>query len=68
MPIQDGYDLLTQVRSLQPGVRGHAPAIALTGYARGEDRKRAIAAGFQMHIPKPVDPFDLARAVRSLKG
>jgi signal transduction histidine kinase len=67
MPIEDGYDLLSQIRSLKPGPGKHAPAIALTGYARGEDRHRAIEAGFQMHIPKPVDPMDLARAVLSLR-
>jgi len=68
MPIEDGFDLLRQVRSLKPSLAQHAPAIALTGYARGEDRHRVIAAGFQMHIPKPVDSFELARAVRSLKS
>jgi CheY-like chemotaxis protein len=44
------------------------PALALTAYARTEDRVRALEAGFQMHIPKPVDPSELAAAVASLGG
>lgn len=62
MPDEDGYDLIRQVR--QRGVR--IPAIALTAYSRSEDRMRALGAGFQMHIPKPVEPSELIASVSSL--
>jgi len=47
---------------------GRIPAAALTAYAGAEDRKRALLAGFQLHIPKPVDPTELGAAVASLAG
>ena len=62
MPDADGYSLIQQVRSL-PDARSHIPAVALTAYARAEDRLRAIAAGFQVHISKPVEPVQLLAAV-----
>jgi CheY-like chemotaxis protein len=60
MPGTNGYVLLETVRG-----RGGAsiPAIALTAYARLEDRERALKAGFQLHVPKPIDPVRLVRAV-----
>jgi signal transduction histidine kinase len=64
MPGVDGYTLLEQLRRL-PGLEG-VPAIALTGHATDEDRDRALAAGFSVHVPKPVDPEELFRIVRHL--
>ncbi|AFY40900.1 PAS domain S-box protein [Nostoc sp. PCC 7107] len=66
MPIMDGYMLLRQVRQLPPDKGGEIPAIALTAYAGEIDYKQAMAAGFQRHIPKPVDPLDLAMAIVQL--
>lgn len=66
MPLEDGYSLIRKVRQLPAEQGGHIPAIALTAYARAEDRTRAIASGFQMHIPKPVEPAELATVVASL--
>jgi signal transduction histidine kinase len=66
MPDVDGYTLLQQLRRV-PGLEG-VPAIALTGHAMDEDRERALAAGFSVHIPKPVDPDELFRIVRRLTG
>jgi CheY-like chemotaxis protein len=54
MPDVDGYALIRRIREL-PGERGRIPAIALTAYARPEDREQAIDAGFQLHLPKPVE-------------
>ncbi len=66
MPLEDGYSLIRKVRQLSAEQGGQIPAIALTAYARAEDRTRAIASGFQMHIPKPVEPAELATVVASL--
>ena len=66
MPEQDGYWLIQQVRSLSADAGGQIAAIALTAYADEADRKRAIAAGFQRHLAKPVDPEDLVRAIMSV--
>jgi hypothetical protein len=63
MPRQDGYDLIRQVRS---GERADLPAIALTAFARDEDRRRALLAGYQLHLAKPVDPADLTSAIAEL--
>ncbi|MGH8865609.1 MAG: ATP-binding response regulator, partial [Burkholderiales bacterium] len=68
MPGEDGYDLMRKVRAREPERGGQVPAVALTGYARAEDERRVRAAGFQMHIPKPVELDDLAAAVASLAG
>lgn len=65
MPEVDGYELIDRVRSLE-GDNQQIPAIALTAYAREEDRNRAIAAGFQNHVPKPVDLNGLVKVVASL--
>jgi CheY-like chemotaxis protein len=67
MPEQDGYDLIKQMRAL-PGDAGRVPAVALTALARAEDRKRALSAGYQKHISKPVDPAELIAAIASLAG
>ncbi|MBC7969343.1 MAG: PAS domain-containing protein [Verrucomicrobia bacterium] len=66
MPAVDGYTLLRQVRSLSPQQGGQVPAIALTAYAGEIDRQQAIAAGFQKHIAKPIEPDQLAVAIVSL--
>ncbi|MBD1939338.1 response regulator [Microcoleus sp. FACHB-68] len=68
MPEEDGYTFIRRVRALKAEQGGRIPAVALTAYARAEDRMRAIAAGFQMHIPKPVEPAELATVVASLAG
>ncbi|HEX8501068.1 MAG TPA: response regulator [Pyrinomonadaceae bacterium] len=64
MPGVDGYTLLAELRRM-PGLEA-VPAIALTGHAMDEDRERALAAGFAVHVPKPVDPEELLRVVRRL--
>ncbi len=66
MPDGDGYELLQSVRAAERGSR--LPAVALTAYARPEDRDRAIRAGFQLHVAKPIDPTALVRAVALVCG
>ena len=66
MPGMDGYEFMRRVRAL-PGEARHVPAIALTAYARGEDRQRSLAAGFQRHIAKPYSIGDLAAAIAALR-
>jgi PAS domain S-box-containing protein len=68
MPDVDGYELMRQVRELAPEMGGRIPAVALTAYGRSIDRIRALSAGFQMHMPKPVEPAELATVVASLTG
>lgn len=68
MPEADGYALIRQVRALEQGRARPTPAIALTAYARVEDRLRALAAGFQMHVAKPVDPATLVMIISNLTG
>ena len=65
MPDQDGYSLLAGIDARR-GELGHIPVIALTAYAGGEDRARILAAGFQMHVPKPIEPAELVVAVASV--
>jgi len=66
MPGEDGYELIKQVRALPAGRGGKMPAIALTAYARTEDRLRALRAGYQMHISKPVELAELVAVMASL--
>ena len=66
MPEQDGYALMEKVRALPDG--NGIPAVALTAYARVEDRVKALKAGFQTHLPKPIAPIELAAVVASLTG
>jgi signal transduction histidine kinase/ActR/RegA family two-component response regulator len=66
MPEMNGYDLMRLVRALAPEQGGLTPAAALTAYASTSDRMRALDAGFQIHIPKPVQPAELATVVASL--
>jgi signal transduction histidine kinase len=63
MPEEDGYALIKKVRTIEHGMGEAIPAVALTAYASEEHRRRAINAGFQIHVPKPVSPPDLAQAV-----
>ncbi|HEY2586907.1 MAG TPA: CHASE domain-containing protein [Tepidisphaeraceae bacterium] len=68
MPGQDGYELIRQLRSRERRARGgrHVPAVALTAFARKEDRERALRAGYQAHLAKPVEPARLAAVVAQL--
>jgi PAS domain S-box-containing protein len=65
MPGKDGYDLITAVRAL-PSERATVPALAVTAFARREDEDRALRAGFQVHLAKPVEPPDFLGAVKRL--
>jgi signal transduction histidine kinase/ActR/RegA family two-component response regulator len=67
MPEQDGYDLIRRMRAL-PGDAGRVPAVALTALARAEDCKRALLAGYQTHVSKPVNPLELVAVVANLAG
>jgi PAS domain S-box-containing protein len=66
MPDVDGYALLRSVRALPRDQGGDVPAVALTAFARPEDRRRALLGGFQMHLAKPIDPTELVAAVANL--
>jgi PAS domain S-box-containing protein len=68
MPDEDGFSLIGKVRNLSIEQGGNVPAIALTAYARAEDRIQALRSGFQMHISKPVEPSELVVAVANLGG
>jgi CheY-like chemotaxis protein len=63
MPDMDGYMLLQQIRTLSPEQGGQTPAIALTAYAGELNQQQALAAGFQQHISKPVEPAELVKAI-----
>ena len=64
MPDADGYELIRRIRELPDG--RNVPAAALTALARSEDRMRALTAGFQTHLAKPIAPGELVAVVRSL--
>jgi PAS domain S-box-containing protein len=66
MPVEDGYTLIGKVRALESQKGGNLPAVALTAYAREVDRQQAIAAGFQKHLSKPVEPAELVTVVAHL--
>jgi CheY-like chemotaxis protein len=68
MPDQDGYSLMRLMRTRAPERGGKIPAAALTAYARSGDRMKALAAGFQMHVSKPVDPSERVAIVANLAG
>jgi CheY-like chemotaxis protein len=68
MPEEDGYSLVRKIRALSDEQGGNIPAIALTAYARAEDRVQALLSGFQMHIAKPVESVELIAAVANLAG
>jgi CheY-like chemotaxis protein len=68
MPGKDGYELIREVRQLAPEQGGRVPALAVTAFARSEDRTRALLAGFQVHIAKPVERHELVVTIASLVG
>ena len=68
MPGEDGYSLIRKVRALDRTRGQTTPALALTAYARSEDRMQAIRSGYQMHIAKPVEPAELTTVVAALAG
>jgi signal transduction histidine kinase/ActR/RegA family two-component response regulator len=70
MPIQNGYELMREIRQMEISrqEKRHVPAIAMTAYAREEDRVRALAAGFQAHIPKPIDLSLLVGTLNEVTG
>lgn len=67
MPQLDGYTLMRQIRAMKPQ-KGQIPAIALTAYAGEHDQRQALAAGFQIHLPKPIEPAELVAVVARLAG
>jgi signal transduction histidine kinase/CheY-like chemotaxis protein len=68
MPDEDGYSFIAKVRSLPREKGGETPAAALTAYAREDDRKKALAAGYQMHIAKPISSAQLVATIAQLVG
>jgi CheY-like chemotaxis protein len=66
MPETDGFELLRRIRALDPERGGRIPAVALTAFARPEDRTLVLRSGFQVHVPKPVDPAELVATVASV--
>jgi two-component system CheB/CheR fusion protein len=66
MPGEDGYSFIRRIRARGPAHGGNVPALALTALAGEEDRRRALQAGFQMHVAKPVDIARLTQAVVDL--
>ena len=68
MPVEDGYSLIRSIRTLADEDKRNVPAIALTAYARNEDRTRALVEGFNHHMTKPVEPAALVAALVDLAG
>lgn len=68
MPDEDGYSLMRSVRMLDPKEGGRIPAVALTAYAREEDRIRALLAGYRVHVAKPINPAEFIAVVAELAG
>ena len=68
MPERDGYQFIRDVRSLPAAAGGRTPAIALTAFARSEDRTRAMLAGYQVHVSKPIEPQELVATIKSQLG
>lgn len=66
MPQEDGYDFIRKLRQWEIGAGGQIPAVAVTAFAREEDRLKAIASGYQTHFAKPIEPTQLAAVVASL--
>jgi CheY-like chemotaxis protein len=66
MPAIDGFELIARLRAASNPDVSDVPAVALTAFARSEDRTRALRAGFEMHLAKPVDPGELVQSVASL--
>jgi CheY-like chemotaxis protein len=68
MPMEDGFSLIKRIRALAPAQGGKLPAVALTAYARSEDRATALRAGFNAHVAKPVEASELIAVIASLCG
>jgi CheY-like chemotaxis protein len=68
LPDEDGYDLIRAVRALGADRGGATPAIAVTAFARGSDSERALSAGYDLHLAKPIECHTLTSAVRALLG
>ena len=68
MPGEDGYSLIRKVRALETERGVRLPAVALTAYGRMQDRMRSLTAGYNMHVPKPVDPAELTTIIASVAG
>ncbi|MBD2731254.1 response regulator, partial [Nostoc sp. FACHB-892] len=68
MPDEDGISLIRQVRALEPEAGGQIPAAAITAYVTEQERQRAIDAGFQMHLAKPIELTELVFMVANLIG
>ena len=66
MPDVDGYALIRRVRELPVERGGRLPAVALTAYARGEDRTKALRSGFTMHLAKPIEPGELLAVIAAV--
>lgn len=66
LPEEDGYHLIRKLRAAEAGTGKRLPAIALTAFARTEDRLQALSAGYNMHVPKPVEPAELLLVIASL--
>ena len=67
MPGEDGYTLIRRIRALDSNAGG-LPAVALTALAHPEDRRRALTAGYQSFVPKPVEVDELAAVIRRVSG
>ena len=68
MPRQDGYQFIEKFRAWEQEAGSWTPAVALTAYARAEDRVRALAAGYQIHVAKPIEPVEFALVVARQLG
>jgi PAS domain S-box-containing protein len=66
MPGEDGYTLIEKIRALRPEKGGRIPAVALTAFTRAEERDRALSAGFQVHMSKPIEPDELVNSIAGL--
>jgi CheY-like chemotaxis protein len=68
MPVEDGYSLIKKLRNLKSKRAREIPAVALTAYATKEDQARTLSSGFQIHVPKPIDPEILVRSIAKAMG
>jgi CheY-like chemotaxis protein len=68
MPEENGYEFIRKVRTLEPDMGHHIPSAALSAYVTKEDKERALSAGFEVHIGKPVEPHELVLKVAKLAG
>jgi signal transduction histidine kinase/ActR/RegA family two-component response regulator len=66
MPEADGLQFIRDIREMEQRIGGQTPAAALSALARAEDRRRALSAGYQMHVTKPIDPLELASTIERL--